>query len=258
MKLKAYQDIIHNLFQGSEGSTDELEGLILETSAFSKKDRIMVYRFAHQQRLRKALESDFPLLHGFWYRFLTKEEWCALCDAYQKAHSSMSYTLSDYGAGLADFLRGQPQCERYPYLVELARLEWAFEEAFYSAPLQVGPQEWPRLLEAESETLKLQAASSLRFLEFKYPVDQLLDGDWEKFEGLAPEENYGVVYQDGHKSRTRYQRLEKEEWELLRSLLAPASLAELVDRVDQVGYSADEVRAKFEKWTRSGWLDRYE
>ncbi|MBI2339593.1 MAG: putative DNA-binding domain-containing protein [Deltaproteobacteria bacterium] len=89
-------------------------------------------------------------------------------------HPSTSYTLRDVGKKLPDFLGTHPLSGKYPFLPDLARLEWLIIESFDapdSKTLSVddlkafAPDQWPHL------TFKF--VDSFHLMESGWPVGTL-------------------------------------------------------------------------------------
>ncbi len=54
-----------------------------------------------------------------------------LARMYGQSHSSHSGNLADFGAELPDFISTLESCRPYPYLTDVARLEWCVHRAYY-------------------------------------------------------------------------------------------------------------------------------
>jgi len=55
-----------------------------------------------------------------------------LCREFIYEHPSKSFDVTDYGAYFPDFLISRNEVRDFPFLPDIARLEWAAERAFYS------------------------------------------------------------------------------------------------------------------------------
>ena len=105
-----------------------LEGLVA-TRGFSTGERLGIYRHNHVTTLLNTLALAFPVLHAL----LGDRDFHALAVEYVGAVPSTSGNLNDYGHELAAHLDRHPLLAGREYLRDIARLEWARQEA-YLAP----------------------------------------------------------------------------------------------------------------------------
>ena len=106
-----------------------------------------VYRNNIRGAWRAALTATYPVLTQ-----LLGEDGFSLCaQDYCVAHPSQSGDLNELGAHFAEFLEAYEPLHEYPYLPDVARLEWLWHRAHYAAdgaPLSVadlmahGADEW--------------------------------------------------------------------------------------------------------------------
>lgn len=89
-------------------------------------ERLALYRGNLSAAWERALGEAYPVL-----RQLVGEEFFAgLVHAYGKAAPSQDPDLAGFGARFADFLAGFAPAAPYPYLPDVARLEWAVHRAY--------------------------------------------------------------------------------------------------------------------------------
>lgn len=91
--------------------------------------RFNVYRNNVIVSLCEALGESFPAVKAL----LGEEYFRALAQAFVTAHPPVSPVLIWYGAGFADFLDAFPPLKAYPYLGDVARLEWSWLQAYHAA-----------------------------------------------------------------------------------------------------------------------------
>ncbi|MCC2954513.1 DUF692 family protein [Massilia sp. IC2-477] len=108
----------------------DLEPLLSE----GRVDRLALYRGNLSAGWERALGEAYPVL-----RQLVGEEFFAgLARVYGKALPSQDPDLAGFGARFAEFLAGFAPAAAYPYLPDVARVEWAVHRA-YLAPDVVSP-----------------------------------------------------------------------------------------------------------------------
>jgi len=135
----------------------------------SSFDRLEIYNRQYWFRLIGAVSEDFPTLN----RVLGVKRFDALILAYLKDNPSTSWTLRDLGAQLPSFLEAHPEFggKRHRLALDVARLEWAYVDAYDSkrlAPLTLED------LQAIGPDSKLSLQPHLRLLALTYPVDELV------------------------------------------------------------------------------------
>lgn len=94
--------------------------------------RFALYRGNLSATWDKTLSAAYPVL-----RMLVGEEFFGgLSKAYGRAHPSESGDLNIFGAHFEAFLRHFPHVADYPYLPDMAALEWALHRAHYAPAAQ--------------------------------------------------------------------------------------------------------------------------
>lgn len=134
----------------------------------SSFERLEIYNRQYWFRLISAVSEDFPTLNAL----LGSKRFDSLILAYLNENPSTSWTLRDLGAKLPSFLEAHPELtgRRHRLAVDVARLEWAYVDAFdrkHRTPLGT----------AEAQTIgsesRLALQPHLQLLELSYPVDSL-------------------------------------------------------------------------------------
>ena len=238
-------------FSMQEFSEDgqSIHGLVaayLKPSAkLSSFERLEIYNRQYWLRVTEVVSENYPALNAL----LGSKRFDALILAYLHENPSTSFTLRDLGAKLPAWLADHPQFlgSRNDLAVDVARLEWAYIEAFDSlnrAPLS---EEEFACLRADC-VLSLQP--HLQLLELRYPVDEVVLA----LHKSAPESDIvsnAVV--EGRKADRRlrlpkvrrstvylavcrfedsvyYRRLDRENFRLLSAIREGHSIATMVDQ----------------------------
>jgi hypothetical protein len=100
-------------------------------------DRIGIYRNAVFANYRNALRASFPVVR----RLVGEPFFNAAVDAFVQAHPSVSGDLNVYGDAFGEFLGSYPHAADLPYLADVARLEWAVDEAQRAADRVSAPDD---------------------------------------------------------------------------------------------------------------------
>ena len=88
-------------------------------------DRLAIYRFNIRANYRNAFAASYPVVK----RLTGSPFFNAVVDAFVAAHPPVSGDLNIYGERLAGFLESYAPAATLPYLADVARLEWAIDEA---------------------------------------------------------------------------------------------------------------------------------
>jgi hypothetical protein len=151
-------------------STHELaNSYIKPNDRLSSFDRLEIYNRQYWFRVIGAVSEDFPAIGAV----LGAKKFDAMVLAYLRENPSTSFTLRNLGSKLPKWLEAHPEFSprRHKLLLDIARLEWAYVEAFDGADL-------PPLTGADFGGLdgasKLHLQPHLQLLDLRYPVDELV------------------------------------------------------------------------------------
>jgi hypothetical protein len=144
-------EAIENDFQNYllHGARD-IETSVVGTARVPLATRLAIYGDAYRTRLVETLQSHYPALLAL----LGEEAFAALGDHYTRRHDSTFRSIRYYGAALDELLAGEAAYAERPWMVELARFEWAMTEVFDAADTSpitvadlgaVAPQDWAQL-----------------------------------------------------------------------------------------------------------------
>ncbi|MES2316056.1 MAG: DUF692 family multinuclear iron-containing protein [Pseudomonadota bacterium] len=90
-------------------------------------DRFSLYRGNLSATWDKVLSNAFPVIR----QLLGEEFFSALSRAFGRTHPSTSPDLNEFGAAFSHFLAGFEHVAEYPWLPDMARLEWALHRSYY-------------------------------------------------------------------------------------------------------------------------------
>lgn len=223
--------------------SDLAESYVKPNDRLTSFERLEIYNRQYWFRTIAAVSEDFPALATV----LGSKRFDSLVLAYLRENSSTSFTLRDLGARLPRWLEDHPEFAptRHPLVLDVARLEWAYVEAFDRlavAPLTL--EDFAGL--GDDSRLSLQP--HLQLLDLRYPVDELVLAVHKK----APPSDIAsnAVSERKHKSRSGlprmrrsaihlavhrfdnfvyYRRIDREAFLLLSSLQQRHTLAESIE-----------------------------
>ena len=166
------------LLRGDERMLNRVTG----SAKVSATRRLAIYYDAYRLRLLEALDSNYPVLHGW----MGDEEFENLGLAYLESHPSSHFSIRYFGHRLSEYLANAADFRDRPYLSEMAALEWAMSEAFDAADgravnpddlASIPPQAWPEM--------RLTLHASVHRLDLRWNVPAI----WKAIkEDQAPEE----------------------------------------------------------------------
>ncbi len=246
---------------------------IAPNSRLTAFERLEIYNRQYWFRVLGALGEDFPVLRSV----VGARAFERLSIEYLKAHPSRSFTLRNLGSKLPDWLTAHPEFagRRHQLALDVARIEWAFLEAFDNAERVPLTLDQVATIDAGS---RLALQPHLRLVALNYPADDLALSlhDREKKQigeaGVMPEEapeaparlpnlRRRATWLAIHRvdNAVYYRRLVREEFLTLASISKGLSLADSLmegfadSRLPEVR-RAKRVREWFSNWAELGWI----
>jgi hypothetical protein len=135
--------------------------------AFDSAERLAIYRNNFLISLGEALKANFPVT----LQLLGAEFFEQAARRFVLAQPPQRPCQFEYGAGLADYLRDLPHLATRPYIVDVARFEFA-RIAAYNAPVEpaVTPEALVGLSPERLETLPIRRARHAVIIAVRAPV----------------------------------------------------------------------------------------
>ncbi len=179
--LAQTQQLLWRLITAPEGAASGLAqlgaadravagGLVVGDPRLNPLERVDIYANMYFYRLHDALKEDFAAVCVI----LGPDRFHNLITDYLIAHPPSHYSLRYAGAQLPGFLQHYAAGQDWPYLADVAALEWAILDAFDApdvavlsaeALASVPPDRWPNL--------RLRVSPSLRLLDLSWPADAI-------------------------------------------------------------------------------------
>jgi hypothetical protein len=151
------------------GALAPLASLVLP-AGLTAAQRLGVYRNNTLTSLTAVVQETFPVVR----RLVGEDFFVAAARTFIRRHPPAEPRLSRYGAGFAAFLAEFPPAQQLVYLPDVARLEWAVNEAFHAADAAVlDPARLAGLSPEQSASLCLTLHPSCRLIASPYPVEQI-------------------------------------------------------------------------------------
>jgi hypothetical protein len=238
------------------------EGYIKPNDRLSSFDRLEIYNRQYWFRVITAVAEDFPALNAV----LGSEAFDELVLAYLRENPSSSFTLRNLGSRLPEWLQNHAEFTsgNHDLAMDIARLEWAYVEAFDRAAIP--PVNGADFAGFDGET-KLSLQPHLQLLDLKYPVDELVLAVHRETgpsdimsnaiserrptsEAVLPEMTRQDVYLAVHRydNSVFYRRIDREAYQLLSSLQSGSSLGFALETAFEVGvYTVEDQAAKIQE-----------
>ena len=249
------------------------ESFIAPNSRLSAFERLEIYNRQYWFRVLGALAEDFAALRAV----VGPRRFETISVAYLTAHPSRSFTLRNLGSHLPEWLAAHPELagRRHRLALDVARIEWAFVEAFDSAQREPLTAEQIATLDGDS---RLALQPHLQLIALSFPADDLVL-DLHKQQKRQTSEA-GVKHEDSAEQplespRLRphanwlaahrvdlsvyYRRLEREEFQMLAAIRQGLTLAHAIE----AGFAGSRIPAKrqaqklqswFGTWAELGWI----
>lgn len=183
-----------------------------------------------------------------------------LMRGYLVKHPSTHKCIDNVGDHFPDYLARRPEAKKFPFLVDLARLEWAYHEAFYAderPPLDRGRLAAVALDQWNGARVTLDP--SVKLLDLKFSVVPLwrADGQWTgaKLKRIRREASPVLVYRrsDG---QVRVAEETPAAFELLRAFQAGRPFGPALRASIRRGLTPQRVMKLFDEWAGLGVIRR--
>jgi hypothetical protein len=196
-----------------------------------RDERVAIYRNSVRANYRKALGATYRVVS----QLVGEPFFHAVADAYVQATASTGGDLNVYGGSFGEFLATYAHAQGLPYLPDVARLEWAIDEAGRAADADGSPEaivDALATIPAERiTTLGFALDPSCRLLSSPYPVLRIWQVHQPDFAGDmavafdAPADHLLVRREGG----VVVERVAPGDFALLRSLADGGDLATALD-----------------------------
>lgn len=254
--LTAPEGVRAALREAGDPSGSSLEGWLVSDALAPATLRLEVYANAYFERIRSVLAEDFAALA----RALGEPGFHDLVTAYLCVHAPRRPSLRHAGEHLADFLARHPAAApfrgRWPWIADLARLEWTLGLAFDAADAEpLTRPELAAVAPANWEALVLAPQPSLHRLELGWDVAPLRSafeaGARAEARPRGPAPNTLLVWR--RDERVRFRASDAEEHALLGRIEAGDCFGALCEWL-AARHGPEAAPARAAAWL-AGWVD---
>lgn len=198
--------------------------------------RLAIHHHHYQITLIEALAATFPVVR----RLVGADFFRQTARAFVVGHPPGGPCLFEYGATFPDFLAALPAAAALGYLPDVARLEWALNEAWFAADAEpLAADALAGLPPAQLAAVRLPLHPSCRLLRSAYPVHRVWQAhQWVDDDAVAPVDlaEGGVrllVHRTGDEAG--WQVVEPGVFALLEALATGAAFAEAAEAAFAAG-----------------------
>ena len=226
--------IAQSLLSGIPADAEDL----IVAGEISAAARLRIYRNHFLISLTSALGQTFPVFQ----RLVGEGYFKGLAKDFILAHPPEAPCLFEYGGVFSDFCQTRTELAQYPYLPDMARFEWAINQAYHA----------PEVASKSLQTLALYPPDQLSAMLFKlHPSLSLLSSDyplaaiWRTNNRPAGEEDEIDLSQGGVRlmiwrqgDDTVWRELTAAEFTFMQALVEGVSLGKAVERASGLDLSA--------------------
>lgn len=152
--------------------------------------RVAVYRHHVLTTLTATLEAAFPVI----CRLVDRRFFAYAADTFIRRHSPTGPCLAEYGAAFPDFLAACIPCAPFPFLPDVARLEWALHLASEASPTGDLDLAYLRGLDPlDMAALRFTPRAGLAYVASRWPVDRIWSAHHDGESGPLPDLDAGSV-----------------------------------------------------------------
>jgi hypothetical protein len=227
---------------------------LFQGEAAQNTHRLALYRGNLGEHWEKALAGAYPVLQ----MQLGDEFFFAMARVYGRQYPSDCGDLNRFGAHMPAFLEAFAPVQEYPWLPDLARLEWALHRAHYAADAEPFDTACIATLTPESmDTLYLELQSACTVLRLQWDVvtlwqahQQEPQGEWQQNLRMPIT---ALVYRAGW--RTDLRILDAAEATGITNMATGAPVGDILDAV-LAQDPARDIGGLFARWLGDNILRR--
>ncbi|RVU84322.1 DUF2063 domain-containing protein [Leucothrix sargassi] len=252
MDLTKLQDqVAHALFDPSPDLRLESDN-VLSQGELDSEQRLEIYRNSSRGILKQHLAAVFAVAESL----VGQQRFTVLCNAFIDERSPATPYLADYGDCFADFLDQQASLKPYPYIADVARLEWTRHKAWHGVNQQAGDfSQLAQLNEQAQAQVCFELPTSAALLHSKFAVHAIwMAHQLEDAQAISKElsslslnqEAYVIVWRQGR--HLKQSELNHGQWRFLQCVQRRDTLQLLSEAFDS------DVSTHLATAVQQGWV----
>ncbi len=183
--MNQLHDIQHQFWNGlrSVEANANCTQLFSKTGKLTPEERLNIYRdtmsTAHTNALAQTYRCGEKILGERYFK--------QIANSYFYQYPATSQNLNQYGQSfpefLQDWIRNHTECSDYPYLSDLAQLEWAFDQAYHTKEDPLYNFDKLATLNEESyQRICFELSAAITVLKSNHPIYDIWLANQEKEE----------------------------------------------------------------------------
>ncbi len=208
---------------------------ISASASMTPEQALGVYRASVRESLVAALQAIYPAL----MRGMGEAPFRRLAVDYVAQAPSRSTSLDDYGASFPAFVQQHPALTDYPYLGDLARLDWAWHRVFHAADhTPIPAARLAELVQHDSDALRLHLSPRAALITSDWPLYDI----WRMNRALTSEREMNLH------SHAQSCLVWRQGLEVMVALASPCDLAIYTscDKPEAFGTKVDALLSNFD------------
>lgn len=214
MKLNALQTLLHDaLYYGEDD--DELLSKISPSQKISPKEQIKIYRHNMSSGFNQSLAQIYPVCK----KLVGDEFFSALTRQYISSKPANSPEAENYSQDFAEFIEKFAPIDAAPYLVDIAKLEWASAYALNCEDAQ--PLNNNALKRVSVGTVTFHLPKSATLLSSPYPIRHIWEINQDSLEhekDFLPSKTADLLFIYRKSYALHIDKLSDSEWIFLNAL----------------------------------------
>lgn len=188
MQLKLLQSAF--LKSVHEQNDEEILPLV-STTKISASGRMAIYRNNVALTLKGNLALKYPAVE----KLVGEDFFNFAAGKYIDKNYSTSGNLDDYGKNFPDFLSAMPELSKFPYISDVAKLEWMLNAAYFAGDkIAANLNELSDLPPEKLAEVKFLFHPSCYMIQSEYPVDKIREFAISGGDGEVVDVNSGASY----------------------------------------------------------------
>ena len=254
MNLQHLQQVFLSYIHDKRGHHQNLLSLCLEPKKGNVTQRLGIYSNNYDASLNGILKKRYPVC----LQLVGEDFFVMMTRAFIEQTPSTCLSVDDYGEQFGLFIDHYAPANCLPYLPDVARLEWAWAQAYFGP--DIGPIDFAIFADLQSkmaDNFVFDLAANAVLLQSQYPIDQiwqLHQNDFDPQASIHMDQTQMQCIVWRRQWEVLIERLTTDEWEVLKLFHAGAHLAEVCEETTD---KSIDLGAILPVLIRKGWISGF-
>ncbi len=250
------ENVFANFMEAIYGSESAALDSIRASERLSASQQLAIYRGSVYGTLTRALTEIFPVVE----RCVGKVFFEAMASRFIDQVPPRSHSLDDIGEDFPEFVDNFEALSNYPYLGDVARLEWFWHRAFHAADDDaLRAESLQRVPSDNYDELRFIPRHSLHCIRSEYPVLDIWRNNRPPYSDAEVDLLKGgqtiVLWREGYDVCVA--TVSETEWELIDAIKNGLSLGTICQQAESKR-GTDIMLAALGKAIQYGWIAAYQ